>query len=421
VERRSRLLYISGTPLLPSKIGPARRNHHIVEQLSRFYDVAVIAVDSSDDRGVVNAACARGLTDVALVAPGPRHVPKVIRKAWLTATGRCDFLPALEPALRSACGELGARPRFDAIVLSSMLLYSLPLPEHTPIVADTHNAEFDLHRRTVAFGDGFLRRWYAAWQGPLTRTEEQRCGRRARLVLATCERDRQLFRSELGISHAEVIPNGIDLGEFRPAAPSSLPIILFTGLLSYYPNQQGIRWFLDRVLPSVLEQVPHARVVVAGAAPPRWLLSRQSATVKVTGLVTDMRPYLRDAAVVVAPLRIGGGTRVKILEAQAMARPVVSTTIGAEGLHQHPGETLLIADDAETFARQLVRILTAPEEARAIALRGSRHVAQFFDWHRIGERLNRLLDERLGLAGRSDDHGAHGLPPPPRIPALRAS
>jgi glycosyltransferase involved in cell wall biosynthesis len=225
----------------------------------------------------------------------------------------------------------------------------------------------------------------------------------------------------LGIQHAEVIPNGIDLGEFRPAPPSSLPVILFTGLLSYYPNQQGIRWFLDQVFPWVLEQVPHARVVVAGAAPPRWLLWRQSASIEVTGLVTDMRPYIRDAAAVIAPLMIGGGTRVKILEAQAMARPVVSTSVGAEGLHQHPGETLLIADDAETFARQLVRILTTPDEARAIALRGRTHVAQFFDWDRIGERLNRLLDERLGLLGRSDDHGARGLPAPPDIPALRAS
>jgi len=421
VTRRSRLLYVSGRPLAPCKLGPARRNHHVVEQLSRFYDVAVIAVATPDGRFVLDGARAAAVGDLTLVRPARRPLPKYVCKAWRTATRRCDFLPAFEPELRRACGQLGQRPGFDAIVLSSMLLGSLPLPEEVPVVADTHNAEFDVQRRTAAFADSSLRRRYAAWQAALTRTEEQRCGRRARLVLATCERDRDLFRSELGIQHVAVVPNGIDLDEFQPETPSSLPVILFTGLLSYYPNQQGIRWFLDRVLPLVLRRAPCARVIVAGAAPPRWLRLRESAAIHITGPVDDMRPYLRMAAVVIAPLMIGGGTRVKILEAQAMARPVVSTSIGAEGLGQQSGETLLIADDPEIFASQVVRVLTRPDQAHAIALRGRHHVADLFDWNRIGERLQRLLDERLGLLGRSRSGDSRGLPPPPHVPALRAS
>ena len=419
--RRSRILYVSGTPLVPSKLGPARRNHHMLEQLSRFYDVAAITVGGPQDRELLAAAFGDRIRQLTVV---PSHVGpplKFVRKAWRTALGKCDFLPVLEPELQRACRALRFSQPYDAIVLSSLLLCSLHLPAHVPVVADTHNAEFDIHRRTAAVADDILRRWYSARQAPSTRADERRCGIRARLVLATSERDRDLFQSELGIRHVAVVPNGIDLREFTPAGPSIAPVILFTGLLSYYPNQQGVRWFLDQVFPRVLEQVPNARVVVAGAAPPQWLLSRRSARVEVTGEVTDMCPYIRSAAAVIAPLMIGGGTRVKILEAQAMARPVVSTTIGAEGLLQRPGDTLLIADDADTFGRQLVRVLTTPPEAHALALRGRAHVVGLFDWDRIGDRLNQLLGMRLGLLGWSGGDRAHRLSSVSDLPALRAS
>ena len=122
-----------------------------------------------------------------------------------------------------------------------------------------------------------------------------------------------------------------------------------------------------------------------------------------------MRPHIAAAGVVIAPLAIGGGTRVKILEAQAMARPVVSTTIGAEGLGQRDGDSILIGDDAESFAGHVVRVLSDPEAAARIASAGRRHVVQHFDWNRIGERLNRILDERIGLRSKAGDQHAHSL------------
>jgi glycosyltransferase involved in cell wall biosynthesis len=188
--------------------------------------------------------------------------------------------------------------------------------------------------------------------------------------------------------------------------------------LSYYPNQQGVRWFLDHVFPLVLRQVPNARVIVAGAAPPSWLLSRRCARVEVTGQVADMRPYIRSAAAVIAPLMIAGGTRVKILEAQAMARPVVSTSVGAEGLLQRAGDTLLIGDDAETFGRHVRDLLTNPVEAYALALRGRAHVERLFDWNRIGERLEQLLGLHFGLIGWSTRYRAYRLSSLPNLAAL---
>ena len=323
------------------------------------------------------------------------------RKVLRTLAGRCDFLPVLDPGLRRLSREVAAALAVDGIVLSSILLRDLPLPDGIPLVGDTHNAEFDVLRRTAGLADNVLLRRYASRQWPSTRRQEQHCGRRVDLVLTTSDRDRLVFEQELGLSGIAVVPNGIDLSEFAPGGRPPRPgTIVFSGLMSYYPNQQAVRWFLDDIFPLVLQKVPTARFVVAGAAPPRWLTARADERLEVTGWVPDIRPYLRQAAVVIAPLRVGGGTRVKILEAQATARPVVSTALGAEGLNLRHDESVLIADDAASFASRVVDVLRDRELAERIGRAGRRHVEDHFDWNQIGEALSRCLDSRLGLTAR---------------------
>jgi glycosyltransferase involved in cell wall biosynthesis len=318
-----------------------------------------------------------------------------------TLLGRCDFLPALETELRQACARVTAADRFDAIVLSSVLLGSLPLPDDVPVVADTHNVEFDVLRRTAAYADRVLLRQYARRQWPATRREERRCGERVDLLLATSGRDRDVFERELGLRRVAVVPNGIDLTEFVPPDHAPEPdTILFSGLMSYFPNQQAIRWFLQEVFPAVLRGRPGVRLVVAGAAPPRWLSALAGPRVEVTGLVPDIRPHVARAAVVVAPLMIGGGTRVKILEALAMARPVVSTAVGAEGLGLEHGTSVLFAEEPSAFADAILAVLGDAALARQLGTRGRQHVAEHFDWDRIGDHARRVLASGVGLASR---------------------
>jgi glycosyltransferase involved in cell wall biosynthesis len=166
--------------------------------------------------------------------------------------------------------------------------------------------------------------------------------------------------------------------------------------MSYYPNQQAIRWYLDEVFPKVRLAIPAARLTVAGAHPPPWLLGRRSTAVVVSGAVPDMRPYFQRARVVIAPLKIGGGTRVKILEAQAMERPVVSTSLGAEGLITE-SSSIVLADDADSFAAQVIRLLCDDTLALQLAIKGRQIVEREYDWDRIGGRLEAILSERIGL------------------------
>ena len=162
---------------------------------------------------------------------------------------------------------------FEAIILSSVLLRGLPLPEAVPIIGDTHNVEFDVLARTSVLADTFARRQYARLQTSSTYREERRCAHKVDLLFATSERDRRVFERELNVHKIAVIPNGVDITEFAPPALCGQPgTILFAGLMSYYPNQQAIKWFLDAVFPHVLAKNPNARLIVAGANPPGWLL-----------------------------------------------------------------------------------------------------------------------------------------------------
>ncbi len=399
----SRILYICYAPPAHARLGPARRHYHVLDQLCRFYDVHLLSVGNASEAEVFAREFGTRIRGCTFAPRSGGTARTFLRKAWRTLTGRCDFLPAHEPELRRLCAEITSTQSFDAILLSILLLRPLPLPRGVPIIGDTHNAEFDVLRRMAALSDSVLHRHYARCQWPSTRREEQACGRTVDLVLATSNRDRRVFETELALTNVAVIPNGIDLQEFAvPAAPPEPASIVFSGLMSYYPNQQAVRWFLDAILPIVRQKLPRAKLVVAGAAPPRWLRERAGDHVEVTGRVADIRPYLARATVVIAPLLIGGGTRVKILEAAAMGKPVVSTTLGAEGLDMRHGESILLGDDPDAFARHVIAVLDDPRLAARIGTNGRCHVAEHFDWNRIGERVSRLLHARLDLTARPD-------------------
>jgi polysaccharide biosynthesis protein PslH len=401
MKRPSRVLYISHASPVPSKIGPSRRHYHMLDQLSRFYEVHLLSLGTERQSEIFDATFADRIAGFDFALTRRKKVTTFVRKVWRTSTSQCDFLPVLEPNLRRLCKQITSSEAFDAIILSIVLLRGLPLPDDVPIVADTHNVEFDVHVRTSVLADTFARRHYAQWQAVSTFREERRCARHVDLLLANSERDRQVFEQQMDLKDVAVIPNGVDITEFSPSKTLGQPgTVLFTGLMSYYPNQQAIKWFLDAVFPLLQKKVPEARLVVAGAAPPAWLTDRRSSVLEVTASVPDMRPYFQRARVVIAPLMIGGGTRVKILEAQAMARPVVSTSLGAEGMEVRNGDSILLADDAESFAVQIARLLRDDEFVAQMGANGRRHVVSNYDWNRIGERLECVLRQRIGLTAR---------------------
>jgi sugar transferase (PEP-CTERM/EpsH1 system associated) len=200
--------------------------------------------------------------------------------------------------------------------------------------------------------------------------------------LVCSEKDGQLIRQDAPEMPVVVIPNGVDLSTFVPSRhpESRCPTLLYVGAMDYYPNIDAVRFFFRTMYEPLRQAVPHLGVQVVGHTPPPEI--RQLAElpgVEVTGSVPDVRPYYEQATVFIVPLRLGGGTRLKIVEAMAIGLPVVSTTVGVEGLDVRPGENILIADDAASFTDGVLRLLRDPDLRDRIA-EGGQVLARRYDW-----------------------------------------
>jgi glycosyltransferase involved in cell wall biosynthesis len=194
------------------------------------------------------------------------------------------------------------------------------------------------------------------------------------------------------------VPTGVDVDYFRPSGTVAREAmsLVFTGSMDWMPNEDGIRWFVDEVLPRIHAVNPGVVLTVVGRNPPPAIqsLAARDPRVRVTGTVPDVRPFLESAAVFVVPLRVGGGTRLKIYEALAMECALVTTTIGAEGLPIEPGSHALMADDPQAFAAAVLRLLSEPAEAARLGRTGADFVRAHFGWDRVA----RVFAQQAGAA-----------------------
>jgi glycosyltransferase involved in cell wall biosynthesis len=282
------------------------------------------------------------------------------------------------------------------------LLANVPKGLGVPVAVAAHNVESDIWDRYRENERSLPRRAYVALQARKVRRFEGRALAAADLVTAVSERDAERIRAWTGQPRVVVVPNGVDASAFAPlpgatVAPGEL---LFTGSLDWRPNQDAVVWMLEEVLPRIRARRADARFSVVGRRPPEWLVRKAAAAhgAAVHGSVPDVRPYVARAALSVVPLRIGGGSRLKILEALAMGRPVVSTTVGAEGLDL--GDGLVIADGAEGFAAAVLEALEDPAGSAERAERGRARVLERYEWSRIAPLQARAWREAAARGAR---------------------
>lgn len=224
-------------------------------------------------------------------------------------------------------------------------------------------------------------------------------------MVAVSERDAQFFRGELGVANARVIPTGVDV-DFYSFAPktggSDLTekggTIVFTGSMDWRPNIDGLEWLMEEAWAKIVATSPASKLVVVGRKPPRRLVAevaRRGLAWTFTDLVDDIRPYVHDADVCVVPLRIGGGTRLKVYEAMALGCPVVSTTVGAEGLPLVPEEHYIRADEAAQFAAGVLRLLREPALRERLAATARNYVAASFSPRIVGRAFEEICLETV--------------------------
>jgi glycosyltransferase involved in cell wall biosynthesis len=394
-ERRRTLLFVSPRFLFPADSGGKIRTAQILRGMKDGrYEITLASpvppggLDRySDD---LCALCTRFVG-----WPEPRRGPsfEVLRLRHLASR-----LPVPVATDRSAVGRrvietaLSRRPDvavFDFPHAAMLAPRSLPVPS----VLFTHNVESEIFRRHADVSSSPFKR--IVWRNQLRKMErfERDALSRFQTVVAVSERDAAWFREGLGIDHAEVIPTGVDTGFFPWSPPGEMGRVAFTGSMDWLANIDAMDWFLDDVWDRVARQAPGASMRVIGRNPPAGLASRvreRGLPWELTGFVDDVRPHLRGSSVYVIPLRVGGGTRIKVFEAMAMGCPVVSTSIGVEGLPLEPGRHYLRADTADDFADAVVRLLRDPELRLALSREARRHVEERFSFRRAAEAFEEI-------------------------------
>ncbi|MGH7172431.1 MAG: glycosyltransferase [Gemmataceae bacterium] len=297
-------------------------------------------------------------------------------------------------ALRQALGEVARKQRVD-VWHCEWTPYAEMLrgiaAERRVVMA--HNVESIIWQRYHETESNPLRRWYIGRQWRKFQRFERRVLGAVERTVAVSDTDAQRFRVDFGVSRVDVVENGVDTAYFQPQARRREPgRLLFLGSLDWRPNLDGVSLLLERVFPAVRAAEPSASLCLVGRNPPETL-RRQVARmpgVELHGSVPDVRPYLADCGLLVVPLRIGGGSRLKILEALASGTPVVSTRIGAEGLRLEAGQDLTIVEDIDDLVRELIAAIRQPETLLAQAERGREKVLEHYDWDQLAEQLEQV-------------------------------
>jgi glycosyltransferase involved in cell wall biosynthesis len=307
------------------------------------------------------------------------------------------------PEFTNALGNLAESHRFDVLFCDFLQTATpaLALPMR-PRVVFQHNVEYMLRKRQWEAETAPLKKWIFATEWKRTRAIEAQVCRSFDRIIAVSDEDRLAFERDFAARNVSTIATGVDADYFHPQnAPERPGRLVFVGSMDWYPNEDGILWFLREVFPRIQGQIPDVSLAIVGRNPSAALATAASklSGIALTGRVADVRPYLAEATAVIVPLRVGGGTRIKIPEAMAMGKAVVSTRIGAEGLPFDDRREILLADEPETFAASVVDLLQNAELRAAIGEAAHKRVVRDHGWESVVHQVEETLLKAKGGPG----------------------
>jgi polysaccharide biosynthesis protein PslH len=393
----------------PPHQGTTIRNFNLLAGLAKANEVHLL---SFGDPARSHDTPLQGVCRSVRVVPPPERSMRQ-RLAGLFFSRLPDMAQRLpSPAFEAALDELLTREEPDVVEVEGIelaqYLFQVAKSRFGPgrplLVFDDHNAEYVLQQRAFETDVRNPRRWigaaYSFVQWQRLRAYERRACLAADRVVSVSEADAEALRRLVPGLVPVVVPNGVDMAFYNEAIPpadmSRGPAegdLVFTAKMDFRPNVDAVLWFAHEVLPLVRRRAPGTRFWVVGKDPhPRLAPLRDDPAVEITGWVEDQRPYIAAASVYVIPLRIGGGTRLKVLEAMAMGKAIVSTTLGCEGFDVTPGRELEIADTPADFAGAILRLLGDPAARDLLGQAGQAFAASGYDWHMIVPKLEAVYD-----------------------------
>ena len=402
-----RILWVKIGGLWPLNMGGRLRSFHTIAELAKRHRVTVLTTHGPADDPDGLKDHLKGCESVVSV---PYEIPKAGTGRFAAALARSWLSPYPVDLWKCRVPELQRLVRqvlaggMDVCVADFLVAASnVPLGGPVRTILFEHNVEYMIWKRLHDVERRAWRRALLAVEWKRMRRYEARACALAQVTLAVSEADRALLAAAAPGADVRAIPTGVDTTYFHPnGAPEKPARLVFTGAMDWYPNEDAITHFIDTTLPEVRRRVPDVSLAVVGRNPSqRMQAAGAQAGVEVTGTVPDVRPYLAEAEVCVVPLRIGGGTRLKIFEALAMGKAVVSTRIGAEGLPIVPGRHFLQADSSAEFAEAVVGLLGDQPRRRSLGTAGRQLVETRYSWEQIGREFERHCDEVVATVARS--------------------
>ena len=397
-----KILWLNAGLLLPLDKGGKLRTWHLMRQLARRHDITYVSFADP----LQTAAYLEGMYEVASeVMTIPRTDPSKGTARFYVDASRYLLEPIPYAVAKYGAAEYRAvverlvrTRRFDAVVCDFLPpVVNMPQTLRCPAILFTHNVEAEIWRRHGENATNPLTRLLLRAQWKRMLRFEREALERFDLVLCVSDADRQtlsrLYPNALK-TPAHVIKTGVDTEYFAPATDrvARRAHLVFTGSMDWLPNEDGMQYFVREILPRVRQAEPDATLSIVGRSPtPAVKRLAETAGVEVTGRVDDVRPHIAEGSVYIVPLRIGGGTRIKIFEAMAMGKAVVSTTVGAEGLPVTSGHDILIADEPARFAQAVVHLIRDIDLRHRIECSARQVVMDRYDWSAVAEDFEHAL------------------------------
>jgi glycosyltransferase involved in cell wall biosynthesis len=394
----ARILALCSRLPYPPREGHQLRTWHLLRALARAHEVTLLSCLRVDDAPDECAALQEILARLETFPIRSEHSrAALLGDAVKGLVGRQPFVAEkyYSRPMRQRVAEL--LPHCDLIHVDMLPLISMVPACRVPLVLDTHNVEHQLLRERAARETSLARRIFLRSQiAKLRRFEREAC-RRADHILACSPDDARELAALAPNTPISVVPNGVDVERAQQAtniAPDPARLI-FVGQMSWFPNRDGVQWFLADVLPRILAARGDVQFTLVGKTAGLEVPQQLRAHVRLAGFVDDLEPELHAAAIYVVPLRCGSGTRLKVLEAMAFGKPIVTTSIGSQGIDLVSGEEALFADDARNFAAAVLDLLANPARAAQLGVAARAKAQSRYDWQAIGEEMLATYDGLL--------------------------
>ncbi len=399
-----KILWVKMGGLWPSTTGGRVRSLQIISELAQRHQVTVVTTHGpGDDPDGLERELSRchQVISIPYVPPkrGSAAFPGAVARSWLSSYP-VDLWKWRVPEVRKQVRSLIDSGTVDLCVTDFLFAAAnVPMGGRVPVVLFEHNVEYLIWQRLCALETTPWKRALFELEWRKLRAREADACMRADLTLAVSEDDRRRLEAIAPGIRAASIPTGVDTNYFTPNRDTERPDrLVFSGSMDWHPNEDAVLHFADAILPRIRAEIPGATLTVVGRNPTARLREiALRAEIIVTGTVDDVRPSIAEASVYVVPLRAGGGTRLKIFEALAMAKPVVSTTVGAEGLALEPGRHFVAADGPRDFADAVVGLLRDPQRRNALGQAGRNLVEAYYSWPTVAREFEERCEGVVAL------------------------